>query len=250
MVPFILINIFVSAAVVLGILYWWDAQSSDEAELIPTRPLAIAQPTALVTIESVIESTDTPEPEEGPPLHVVSAGDTLGKLSEFYDVSMADIMSANDISDPNLIAVGQELTIPLGGLATETPVAATPEPDQQEPPTPIPTDTLPEDGEVDVRISSVTGAGELEGEAVQISNLGSRQIALLDWKLADADGHHYQFGQVTLFGDGAAIQIHTGAGQDGPADLYWGLEEPIWTSGERVTLLDAEESIVATFDIP
>ena len=101
-----------------------------------------------------------------------------------------------------------------------------------------------------MEITAVTGVDDLTEEAVQITNFGSRQIALLGWKLSDADGHVYTFGQVTLFGDGAAIQIHTETGQDGPADLYWGLETPIWQTGERVTLLNAEETIQATFDIP
>ena len=251
MLPFILVNIFVSVAVVLGILYWWDARNSEQESAISTRPAIAVQSTVFVTIESVIQSTDSPEPPEGPPTHIVKAGDTLGKVSEFYDVSMEDIMTANGISDPNLISVGQELIIPLGGLATETPVSAgTSEPDLQEPPTPIATDAPLDEGEANVQISAVTGVGQLVEEAVQITNLGSRQMALLGWKLADADGHHYTFGQVTLFGDGAAIQIHTDAGEDGPADLYWGLDAPIWASGERVTLLDAEETIITTFDIP
>ena len=39
-------------------------------------------------------------------------------------------------------------------------------------------------------------------------------------------------------------------GQDTPTDLYWGLEEPIWESGELVTLLDSEDTIQATFEAP
>lgn len=251
MLPFIFINVIVSAAVVLGILYWWDARKEEQESLVPTPPVSVTQPTPLVTAAAVAQSTDTPVPEDGPPTHIVKAGDTLGKLSEFYDIPLEDLMSANGISDPNLISVGQELVIPLGGLATVTPVSSsTSETVPQEPPTPIAIDTPSDEGEANVQISTVVGAGELVEEAVQITNLGSRQIALLGWKLADADGHHYTFGQVTLFGDGAAVQVHTEAGQDGPADLFWGLDAPIWTSGERATLLDGNESIVATFDIP
>ncbi len=159
-------------------------------------------------------------------------------------------MSANDISNPNLISVGQELIIPIGGIPTATPLPTnTPAPEQNERPTPIPTEP-PIEGEAIVEIANVTGIGVLVEEAVQVSNIGSRQIALMGWTLRDSSGHVYTFGQVTLFGDGAAIQIHTETGQDGPADLYWGLETPIWESGEQVTLLNADGDIVTVFDIP
>lgn len=250
MLPFILINILVSAGVVLAILYWWDsrkpAPEDSSVPLISASPLPAA-----ATAAASVQSTDTPEPEEGPPTHVVKAGDTLGSLSQFYDVTLEDLMEANDLTDPNLISVGQELIIPIGGIATATPAIESPPGEgAAELPTPIATDEPSNEGEVVVEITAVTGVGELGDEAVQISNLGGRQIALLDWTLADADGHLYTFAQVTLFGDGAAIQVHTASGTNGPADLHWGLETPIWEPGERVTLLDPEGGIAATFDIP
>lgn len=45
-------------------------------------------------------------------VHVVVAGDTLAALAARYDISLADLMAANDIADPNLIFVGQRLKIP------------------------------------------------------------------------------------------------------------------------------------------
>ncbi|MFQ5420375.1 MAG: lamin tail domain-containing protein, partial [Anaerolineae bacterium] len=105
-------------------------------------------------------------------------------------------------------------------------------------------------GEAIVEITVVTGSGSLSEEIVQITNRGGQQIALLGWQLADADGHIFTFGPVTLFGDGAAIQLHTEIGLDTPGDLYWGLETPIWASGELVTLSDAEGNIQATYQIP
>jgi hypothetical protein len=96
----------------------------------------------------------------------------------------------------------------------------------------------------------VVGVGQLTEEAVSISNLGSRPAALLNWRLIDAEGHIYTFGQVTLFGDGAAIVVHTESGQDGPSDLFWGQEQPVWQSGETVTLQDGEGTTQATYPIP
>ncbi|MCP4424223.1 MAG: lamin tail domain-containing protein, partial [Chloroflexi bacterium] len=116
-------------------------------------------------------------------------------------------------------------------------------------PSPIPTEELVVE-EVNVAITAVTNPGSLTEETVQITNFGGSQVALLDWELADSDGHIFKFGQVTLFGDGAAIQIHTETGQNGPADQFWGLETPIWEPGEQATLRDAEGNVQATFIVP
>jgi competence protein ComEC len=72
----------------------------------------------------------------------------------------------------------------------------------------------------------------------------------LGWRLSDEQGLVYTFGQVTLFGDGAAILVHTEAGQDSASDLFWGLEQPVWQPGKAVILTDAEGTIRTTFTIP
>jgi hypothetical protein len=72
----------------------------------------------------------------------------------------------------------------------------------------------------------------------------------LDWELRDEDDHIYIFDRLTIFGDGAGILVHTRAGQDSVTDVYWGLTEPVWESGETVTLVDADGAERATFVIP
>jgi len=44
--------------------------------------------------------------------HTVSRGETLASIAAKYGVSVSAILSANSISDPNLIKVGQKLVIP------------------------------------------------------------------------------------------------------------------------------------------
>ncbi len=253
MLPFILINVVVSATVVFGILFWWDNREPD-AEIAMQETAVATPPLIIATVEVAdqplpAEAEATAEPENAMPIHVVSAGDTLMSISQFYDVPMDDIMTMNGISNPNILAVGQELLIPVGGIPT-----ATPEPTSPPQPTvvPSPNPTVPPDmeGEVQLEITAVLGVGNLTEEAVQLVNSGSRQIGLLDWTLRDEDGFVYRFGQFTLFGAGSGVLIHTETGQDTATDRYWGLEEPIWQSGERVTLLDSEGSIQATFVIP
>ncbi|MCA9922678.1 MAG: LysM peptidoglycan-binding domain-containing protein, partial [Anaerolineales bacterium] len=237
--------------VVLLILYWWEGRDAEAAHPlgVETAVSTIAgnQPVAEnVQIEAA--ATEGPEPTEAPPLHVVQAGDTLGSISQFYGVSMDDIMAANGLANPNVISVGQQLVIPINGLATPEPEATeTAVPNQL--PSPIPTEPLPT-GDVVIEISQVIGVGQLAEEAVQIRNIGANPTALLDWKVVDQDGNFYTFGQITLFGDGAGILLHTESGQNGSTELYWGLSDPVWESGELVTLLNAQDNIVATFTIP
>jgi lipoprotein-anchoring transpeptidase ErfK/SrfK len=47
--------------------------------------------------------------------HVVEQGQELGLIAKQYNVSVADIVALNEISDPDLLYVGQELDIPASG---------------------------------------------------------------------------------------------------------------------------------------
>jgi len=71
-----------------------------------------------------------------------------------------------------------------------------------------------------------------------------------NWKLTDQMGNTYTFGQLTLYGGGAGIYLHTGAGQDNATDLFWGREEALWKSGDRVVLYDDAGDVRAEFEIP
>ncbi|MCA9934450.1 MAG: LysM peptidoglycan-binding domain-containing protein [Ardenticatenaceae bacterium] len=257
MLPFILINIVVSAVVVLGILYWWDSREQEPevvaqatAVAASTAPAATAAALVEEQTQAEEEPSATPEPEDELPVHVVRSGDTLMSISQFYDIPMDDLIAFNNLDNPNLLAVGQELVIPVNGIPTPTPPpTATPEPNVL--PSPNPTIPAEEEGVVDLQITAVYGLGDLTEEAVQLINAGSRIVELQNWNLRDEDGYVYTFINPTaLYGDGSGIVIHTEAGQDTSTDLYWDLEEPIWQSGERVTLLDAEGTIQATFTIP
>lgn len=54
----------------------------------------------------------TPTPTPAPFIHVVAAGDTLFSLVRLYGVSAEDIVTANNITDPNTLVPGTELLIP------------------------------------------------------------------------------------------------------------------------------------------
>ena len=65
----------------------------------------------------------TPIPTEPPvtTVHVVQRGETLHTIALRYGVTVADIMAANGITNPDRIYIGQRLTMP-GGAAPPVPV--------------------------------------------------------------------------------------------------------------------------------
>jgi LysM repeat protein len=86
-----------------------------------------------------------PSPKPTTTTYIVQAGDSLSGIAFQFEVPVEDVMRANDLTDADLLFVGQELIIPIGGLP-ETP-AFTPVPTPTEtlipfePPTPLSTDT-------------------------------------------------------------------------------------------------------------
>lgn len=89
-------------------------------------PMATTPPvTITVTPANVVSSMTL--------LHTVQPGDNLFRIAQEYGVSVSKLAEINGITDPELIVVGQRLTIPLGTLpdpptatATATPVPPTP----------------------------------------------------------------------------------------------------------------------------
>jgi lipoprotein-anchoring transpeptidase ErfK/SrfK len=89
------------------------------------------------TLDLPMIETAPLEPEEvtadtysGPTVtHVVERGQELGLIAKDYNVSVADIASLNGISNPDLLYIGQELTIPAAGeyepTAAEAPAPST-----------------------------------------------------------------------------------------------------------------------------
>lgn len=247
MLPFILINIFVSAAVVLAILFWWDNRQSQQPEtaMIAVQPFAV-QPLALTA-----EATSQPQNQQTPLAnevaddrltYVVQTGDTLGNISQQFDVLLVDLMEVNGITDANFVNAGDTLIIPSDDFDTPTPLPSeTPRMDVI--PSPIP--TLPSEGEAFVEITGIFNPGDITVERVTIINSGDRQIDLSNWRLEDEQGHIYVFGSVTLFGNGVELIVHTRVGQSGLLDQFWGLNEGVWQPGESIILRDAEGTIRA-----
>jgi len=103
--------------------------------------------------------------------------------------------------------------------------------------------------DIPVQISSVVGAGTLNSEIVVVKFEGEGQLDLASWQLKDADGNTFTFPKLTLYPNGA-VQVHTVSGTDTVIDLYWGIGEAVWSSGENARLFDAQGNLRAVYRVP
>ena len=112
-----------------------------------------------------------------------------------------------------------------------------------------PAPALQPDEQVPVEIISVVGAGTLEAEVVVVRYNGEGELGLANWQLKDDDGKIFTFPQLTLYTNGA-VQVHTASGADTVVDLYMGLRDPIWESGESARLFDPQDNLRAIYRVP
>ena len=108
---------------------------------------------------------------------------------------------------------------------------------------------IADDAEILVDIVSVIGAETLDAEMVLIRYTGEGELDLAGWHLEDEDKNIFIFPQLTLYPEGA-VQVHTMAGQDTVVDLYWGLRQSVWESGEEVSLVDPQGTERASYKVP
>lgn len=256
MLPFILINILVSALTVVAIWTFLERRQPavcSGCETVAITPIegvssdvqieqpevSLVEPTQVVVEQPVVVE----EVPQGPPVHVVAPGEVLSVISAEYDVGILDIVEANGLADVNSIFVGQELIIPVESavpVATLAPAA-----------TPIPEPTVGVlIGASSFEIGSVTGVGDVSAEQVLVVNVGSAAVELEGWTLSNDAGSMYTFGETLLFGDGAGIIVHTGSGDNSPTDLYWGSGAASWASGQVIVLRDAAGNLQAEFAVP
>lgn len=224
---YLFLNVLVSACTTVSVLVLYDQTRGP----LPGGILTIANLfPGMETPAPVVAATDipaaaSPEPEmemENEYIaYQVEEGDTFDSIAQAYGLSPELLMAENGFTTKDL-GVGEVLLIPVN--------------------------TAPEPA-AEVAIDSVIGAGDIESERVVIKQNGEGELLLAGWRLEDENGNIFTFPQVTLF-KGGAVNIFTRAGTNTVVDLYWGLEQPLWTSGETVTLLDAQNETQATYTIP
>jgi hypothetical protein len=103
--------------------------------------------------------------------------------------------------------------------------------------------------DIPIEISSVIGAGTLGSEIAIVKFEGEGQLDLASWQLKDEDGNTFTFPKLTLYPNGA-VQVHTISGTDTVIDLYWGIGESVWSSGENARLFDPQGNLRAVYRVP
>lgn len=97
----------------------WIPTTEIEASMGPAVQGNLVTPSATPIETQLLYGTPTPDPfREPPPLrteqttHIVQWGDSLNSIAERYQVSPLMISQANNLTNPNLLSVGQSLLIP------------------------------------------------------------------------------------------------------------------------------------------
>ena len=227
---YLLLNVFVSACTILIVLFFWERTRNpglDNALALMFSGSKVPTPT--LSVSPTPADTPTPAPTATPAfiIYTVKSGDTFGIIADDFGVSINELMQINGYTDPNSLGVGENLQIPI---VTKAPPQVSGE----------------------VTIDSVIGVGDLESERILLKHQGDGQISLVGWKILDEDGHVFtfpQFPELILYKAGA-VNVLTRAGSDTVVDLYWGLTEAVWRSGEMVTLQDDQGRVRDTYQIP
>jgi LysM repeat protein len=269
---FILLNIIISAVTVIVVLQLWERDhptlSADNTPVVivvtPTQsailPLVAnnSGSDGIIPVDSGVPITETYQATSTVEMltYQVKEGDILGALAVQFNVSVADILTVNGLTDPDSLYVGQIIFIPMAPLPTPTLIpptlvaSATPRPSATSTRGPTPTITpTPIRLEPQVIVESVIGVGALETERVELLRNGDGELSLSGWRLEDGTGNVYTFPDLTLY-KGGAINLNTRTGQDTVVDLFWGLSSPIWRSGKTVFLYDPQNELRSSYTVP
>lgn len=273
---YLIINVLVSACTVFAVLTYWERTHPEMPILSQINPFALITPMSpqelfpdyasqAETIEPTsipVGATETP-PAAQPTMttqaemaYTVQTGDTLGEIAVKFNITVAEILEANDILNPDSLEVGQVLIIrrPLVVVSTHTAlpteeILAETDLAVDTPPSPATSTPPPLSGESRVIIDSVIGAGDLASERIFLKRIGPGEISLAGWQLVTESSEIFIFPQISLFESGA-VNIYTKTGANTVVALYWELDHPVWQPGETVTLLDNQGEVHFSYQIP
>ena len=242
---YLLLNIIISAVTVLVVLNIWDRSHNPEA---PPAEAVNLLPTVIAT---AIPPTNTPLPDPTLALrpYQVEPGESLSEIAQLFGVSVEQLLEINNLSNPDQIRAGMILDVPISGAAAGDPGDQTPD-SASSPPEPAPTTTAPPEPERgDIKIVSIVGVNDLATEHLQIQSLSSEELSLEGWWLETNDGLVYNFPKITLYEHGA-VDLYSRAGINSVVALYWGQSNPIFQSGDRALIFDAQGNLQAVYSIP
>lgn len=242
---YLILNIIVSAATILIVLNIWDRRNNTETvtpETVSVLPTVIASaipPTAI----------PTPKPTLALRPYEVGPGETLSEIALLFDTNVDHLLEINSLADPNELVVGMVLLVPLSGAPAGD---STSEIQSESAPTvePAVTPTNPPTPESSlIKIVTIVGIDDLATEHLQIQSVNPEALSLEGWRLETNDGLVYIFPKITLFEYGA-VDLYSRAGINSVVALYWGRSNPVFQSGDRASIYDAEGSLQAVYNIP
>jgi LysM repeat protein len=88
-----------------------DDDEGDAPDATPTT-LPTATPFAVAPMPTIVAGAAAAPAPRGEVTYLVEAGDSLSAIAERFETTVEAVMAANGITDPTLIFIGQELTIP------------------------------------------------------------------------------------------------------------------------------------------
>lgn len=252
----IVINALISAAIALSVAWIIEARRPDPEELairytppaagvvagpapvdevvatpLPEAQVEESEPTA-TSAPAAVENQGEADEEE---VYIVQAGDSLGAIAGRFGVSVAALVDANNLTNPDFVFSGQRLVIPVPGRANPAEPVATP------------TATIP--AGQGLRIGSIETPGNLLSEAVSIINDSNLALNLQGWRLEREGEPAYTFGSVSIF-PGGRLWVHTRSGDDTSVALYWDQESAVWQSGVAARLVNPQGEVIATYVVP
>jgi LysM repeat protein len=191
--------------------------------IAPTAPISAATEVAPVGEEQI---------------YVVQVGDSLGAIADRFGLSVAELVAANELENPDFVFSGQRLTIPPkgqtgnqgSGVATSTAL----------------TTTAAGQG---IRIGALETPGNLLSEAVSLINDSNLAVNLQGWRLEREGGPTYTFGSVSLF-PGGSLWLHSREGSNTSIALFWSQTAPVWQSGTVARLVNPQGDIVTSYIVP
>ena len=246
----ILVNAVISLVIALVVAWVIEMRRPDLEELAALYtpvPAAILAPTATFGTVATLPVAGggepqvlvTPVPEQaasqsGEPsaeqVYVVQAGDSLGGIASRFGVTLEALIQANGLTNPDFLFAGQRLTIPGDGGSS--------------------------DGVTDgnatapgrVAVLAVENPGNLAQEAVLVGNDSDAPVNLVGWRVEKEGGPVYTFGNVTLF-PGGGVRVFSASGEDDSQRVYWGQNEPVWTPGGVVRLVNADGALIDSQEV-
>ena len=112
-----------------------------------------------------------------------------------------------------------------------------------------PTATLPPLDKVLLEVQSVIGSGDIQNEHLHVLYLGSDPLDIQNWTLQEGRKKVYTFPAFVLF-KGGAFDLYTMAGTNSAIELYMGMSDSIWSSGNQLSLHDPAGNVRLTYKIP